>query len=120
MAACVWQYSLRLQIICSIHFWLDWNDGRCLANSLFNQDKTRSFLTTLQFRRTNIISHNHRKFNFFLICTFFVDFGCQKWYEQLTNIYALLYFLKNALHAQIEKNNLWTFKTLTQLESLHV
>ena len=47
MAACVWQYSLRLQIICSIHFWLDWNDGRCLANSLFIQDKTRSFFNNL-------------------------------------------------------------------------
>ena len=47
MAACVWQYSLRLQIICSIHFWLDWNDGRCLANSLFNQDKTRSSFNNL-------------------------------------------------------------------------
>ena len=47
MAACVWQYSLRLQIICSIHFWLDWNGGRCLANSLFNQDKTRSFFNNL-------------------------------------------------------------------------
>ena len=47
MAACVWQYSLRLQIICSIHFWLDWNGGRCFANSLFNQDKTRSSFNNL-------------------------------------------------------------------------
>ena len=47
MAACVWQYSLRLQIICSIHFWLDWNGGRCLANPLFYQDKTRSFFNNL-------------------------------------------------------------------------